>query len=59
MVPGASFKGGEASIEETALALEALSGVTEADDETQAKLVKARDRAADWLVSQVESDRLD
>ena len=50
------FKGGEASIEETALALEALSGVTEADDETQAKLVKARDRAADWLVSQVESD---
>ena len=49
------FKGGEASIEETALALEALSGVTEADDETQAKLVKACDRAAEWLVSQVES----
>ena len=49
------LKGGEASIEETALALEALSGVTEADDDTQAKLVKARDRAADWLVSQVES----
>jgi len=49
------FKGGEASIEETALALEALAGVTEADDDTQAKLVKARDRAAGWLVTQVET----
>ena len=38
-----------------ALAREALSGGTEADGETQAKLVKACDRAAEWLVSQVES----
>ena len=31
------------------------SVVAQVDDETQAKLVKARDKAADWLVSQVES----
>ena len=53
MVPGALQ--GRRGVDRGTLALEALSGVTEADDETQAKLA-ARDRAADWLVSQVESD---
>jgi squalene-hopene/tetraprenyl-beta-curcumene cyclase len=49
------FKGSEASIEETALALEALAGVTENDVDAQAKLETARDRGALWLVEQVES----
>ena len=49
------FKGGEPSIEETALALEALAGVTEEDEEVQAKLKKARDRGTIWLIEQVES----
>ena len=49
------FKGGEPSIEETALALEALAKVTEEDQETQLKLEKARDRGAVWLIEKVES----
>ena len=49
------FKGGEPSIEETALALEALAGVSENDIDAQAALEKARDRGAQWLVEQVES----
>ena len=49
------FKGSEPSIEETALALEALAGVMENDIDAQAKLETARDRAAQWLVEQVES----
>ena len=49
------FKGGEPSIEETALALEALAKVTEEDEETQLKLKKARDRGALWLIEKVES----
>ena len=49
------FKGGEPSIEETALALEALAGVSENDIDAQATLEKARDRGAQWLVEQVES----
>ena len=49
------FKGGEPSIEETALALEALAGVTEEDEEVQAKLKKACDRGTIWLIEQVES----
>ncbi len=49
------FKGGEPSIEETALALEALSGVSENDLDAQAALETARDRGATWLVEQVES----
>ena len=47
-------KGSEPSIEETALALEALAGVTENDVDAQAKLEKARDRGAHWLVEKVE-----
>ncbi len=49
------FKGGEPSIEETALALEALAGVSENDEDAQAKLEAARNRAALWLIEQVES----
>ena len=49
------FKGGEPSIEETAHALEALAGVTENDDDAQAKLAKARERATVWLIEKVES----
>jgi len=49
------FKGGEPSIEETSLALEALAGVSENDIDAQAALDKARDRGAQWLVEQVES----
>ena len=49
------FKGGEPSIEETGLALEALAGVSENDIDAQAALEKARDRGAQWLVEQVES----
>ncbi|MBC8324557.1 MAG: squalene--hopene cyclase [Verrucomicrobia subdivision 3 bacterium] len=49
------FKGGEPSIEETALALEALAGVTENDIDAQAKLETARDRGALWLVEKVEN----
>ena len=49
------FKGGEPSIEETALALEALAGVSENDEDAQAKLEAARDRASLWLIEQVES----
>ncbi|MDE2713364.1 MAG: squalene--hopene cyclase [Verrucomicrobiota bacterium] len=49
------FKGGEPSIEETGLALEALAGVSENDIDAQAALGKARDRGAQWLVEQVES----
>jgi squalene-hopene/tetraprenyl-beta-curcumene cyclase len=48
------YKDGEPSIEETALALEALAAVSEVDLETQAKLEKARKRGALWLVEQVE-----
>ncbi len=49
------FKGGEPSIEETSLALEALAGVSENDIDAQAALDEARDRGAQWLVEQVES----
>ena len=49
------FKGGEPSIEETSLALEALAGISENDIDAQAALDKARDRGAQWLVEQVES----
>ena len=49
------FKGGEPSIEETALALEALAEVSEEDEEAQAKLEKARDRGAIWLMEKIES----
>ena len=49
------FKGGEPSIEETALALEALAGVSENDEDAQAKLEAARNRATLWLIEQVES----
>ncbi|MBT5321305.1 MAG: squalene--hopene cyclase [Verrucomicrobiales bacterium] len=49
------FKGGEPSIEETGLALEALAGVSENDIDAQAALEKAHDRGAQWLVEQVES----
>ena len=49
------FKGGETSIEETALALEALAKVTEEDEGAQSKLEKARDRGALWLISKIES----
>ena len=49
------FKGGEPSIEEPGLALEALAGVSENDIDAQAALEKARDRGAQWLVEQVES----
>jgi squalene-hopene/tetraprenyl-beta-curcumene cyclase len=49
------FKGSEPSIEETALALEALAGVTENDINAQAKLETARDRGALWLVEKVEN----
>ena len=49
------YKDGEPSIEETALALEALAAVREEDLETQAKLEQARDRGALWLVEQVEN----
>jgi squalene-hopene/tetraprenyl-beta-curcumene cyclase len=48
-------KGSEPSIEETALALEALAGVTENDVDAQAKLEKARDRGAHWLVEKIEN----
>ncbi len=49
------YKDGEPSIEETALALEALAIVREEDLETQAKLEQARERGALWLVEQVEN----
>ena len=49
------FKSSEPSIEETALALEALAGVTENDLDAQAALETARNRGAQWLVEQVES----
>jgi squalene-hopene/tetraprenyl-beta-curcumene cyclase len=49
------FKGGEPSVEETALALEALAEVTEEDEETQSKLEKARDRGTAWLIEKIES----
>ena len=51
------FKGGEPSIEETALALEALAGVSENDEDAQAKLEAARELAALWLIEQVESGK--
>ena len=50
------YKEGEASIEETAVALEALAGVREEDKETHAKLEKARDLGMLWLVGQVENN---
>jgi len=49
------YKEGEPSIEETALALEALAVVREEDLETQATLEQARERGALWLVEQVEN----
>ena len=48
-------KGSEPSSEETALALEALAGVTENDIDAQAKLEKARDHGTHWLVAKVEN----
>ena len=48
------YKDGKPSIEETALALEALAVVREKDSETQAKLEQSRERGALWLVKQVE-----
>ena len=50
------YKGGEPSIEETAVALEALAEVREEDKETHAKLEKARDLGLLWLVEQVENN---
>ena len=50
------YKEGEPSIEETALALEALAEVREEDKETHAKLEKARDLGMLWLVEQVENN---
>ena len=49
------YKHGEPSIEETALALEALAAVREEDSEAQATLEQARNRGALWLVEQVEN----
>jgi squalene-hopene/tetraprenyl-beta-curcumene cyclase len=49
------YKDGEPSIEETALALEALAAVREEDSEAQATLEQARNRGALWLVEQVEN----
>ncbi|MDP7012062.1 MAG: prenyltransferase/squalene oxidase repeat-containing protein [Verrucomicrobiota bacterium] len=48
------YKDGKPSIEETALALEALAVVREKDPETQAKLEQSRKRGVLWLVEQVE-----
>ena len=49
------FESGPASIEETALALEALSGIGDEEREDSAAVQAARDRGANWLLDQVES----
>ena len=49
------FESGPASIEETALALEALSGIGNEEGEDSADVQAARDRGANWLLEEVES----
>ena len=49
------FESGPASIEETALALEALSGIGDEKGEDSADVQAARGRGANWLLEEVES----